>query len=77
LRYTMPNASSKGTTMDAVFRYANLESNVRTATEKIGNANLTGEPTAPLIQPSRRSRPREGCGPTVNCDTVWPKCPGT
>jgi hypothetical protein len=80
LRYTMPNASTKEQTVDVVFRYANLESSVPTATGKIGPATLSGEPTAPLIQPGRCSRPREGCGPTVSGDapcTVWPKCPGT
>jgi hypothetical protein len=79
LRYTMPNASTKQQTVDIVFRYANLESSVPTATGQIGTATLSGEPTATLIQPGRCSRPREGCGSTVSGDapcTVWPKCPG-
>jgi hypothetical protein len=78
--YRMPNASTKDVVVDVVFRYANLESSVPTATGRIGSANLTGEPTQALVQPSRCSRPREGCGPTVSGDnpcTVWPKCPGT
>lgn len=80
LTYKMPNASTKEQEVDVVFRYANLESSVPTATGKIGTATLSGEPTAPLVQPGRCSRPREGCGPTVSGDapcTVWPKCPGT
>jgi hypothetical protein len=77
--YRMPNASTKEVNVDVVFRYSNLESSVPTANGRIGNANLTGEPTPSLIQPARCSKPREGCGPTVSGDhpcTVWPKCPG-
>lgn len=80
LRYTMPNASTKDVVVDVRFQYANFEDNSPAATGTMGAVNITGQSTTPLIMPGRCSRPREGCGPTVNGDapcTVWPRCPAT
>jgi hypothetical protein len=79
--YFLASGEARRADINVLLNYPNIESSQPTATGQAGPLQFAGQVLAPLVSPSRCSRPLEGCACANGCSgtapcTKWPRCPG-